>query len=86
MTPMAANGLQIDHDQLSLVAERASDLAGCIVKLLKNPDRRRKLGRAAWETVSKTHGWHHASDAFSRLLKQAMEPIEKGDQKVRPGR
>ena len=71
LTGLAANGLTLDADARSLVADDAGEMAARIVGLFRDAAERKRLGVAAHALVRRAHGWGDAGAAVSRLLEEA---------------
>jgi glycosyltransferase involved in cell wall biosynthesis len=69
MTHLAANGLSLDAAAAALVTSVPAVFADRVVALLREPSRRDVLSRAAHELAGREHGWEHAAEQLSRLLR-----------------
>jgi glycosyltransferase involved in cell wall biosynthesis len=70
MTPLATNGLTVPDDHRALVTGAAESMARLIVAILRDPDRRNRLGRSARQTVQTHFTWAAAADRINALLRQ----------------
>jgi len=72
-TPVACAGLRGENGRNLLVAESAVEFAECVVRLLKDPALRERLGREGRRTVEDHYGWEASArklDAlYGRLLR-----------------
>jgi glycosyltransferase involved in cell wall biosynthesis len=71
MTTLATNGLALTPEDLELVADDDAALGALIIDLLKDPERRRRLGSALRDRVQHRHRWGHAAASLSTLLRAA---------------
>lgn len=71
-TSIALRGLEVIHNQHALVANSASEFAEAVIKLLKDSQLRRRLGKAGGEYVRHHHDLarttSHLIDMYSTLL------------------
>jgi glycosyltransferase involved in cell wall biosynthesis len=70
MTGLATNGLIVPGDHTPLVADSAEAMTALIVGLLKDSDRRRRLGKSARENVQMHFTWSGAAARVDALLRQ----------------
>jgi glycosyltransferase involved in cell wall biosynthesis len=68
MSDLATNGLTLDDSARSLVADDPAEFAGHVVRLLKSPAERRRLGRAGYALAAASHTWAQSANAISQLL------------------
>ena len=71
MTTIATNGLTLTPDAQELVSDDTGKLGALIVDLLQHPERRRRLGAAVREQVTRQHRWADAAARLSALLHAA---------------
>jgi glycosyltransferase involved in cell wall biosynthesis len=71
MTSLAGNGLRLDPEARSLVADEPAALAALVVRLLGDGEERRRLGAAGYALAGREHGWAAAGRRLSRLLAAA---------------
>jgi glycosyltransferase involved in cell wall biosynthesis len=69
MTSLAANGLDLDHQVTSLVADRPAELAKLVVGLIRDPASRQRLGGAGQELVTRHHSWSGVGKQMDALLR-----------------
>ncbi|MGE0553102.1 MAG: glycosyltransferase [Gemmatimonadales bacterium] len=74
MTAVAANGLALDRDQRELIAEGPERIAELVVELLRDRDRRHRLGESAHQAARTRHSWGECGEAVSRVLALASGP------------
>jgi glycosyltransferase involved in cell wall biosynthesis len=71
-TRVGAEGLDYRDGHDLLIADDAENFAGAVIELLKNPDRRGELGRAAGDTAAR-FDWSVVSRKFEAVLRHAIE-------------
>jgi GT2 family glycosyltransferase/glycosyltransferase involved in cell wall biosynthesis len=69
-TSVACSGLHFEEGKNLLLADSADAFAGHVISLLRDPDRRRRLGRAGRKAVEQTYGWDAAAGQLMRLYEQ----------------
>ncbi|MGH7541400.1 MAG: glycosyltransferase family 4 protein, partial [Gemmatimonadota bacterium] len=74
MSSLAANGLTPGYDRGCLVADQPRALVDAVVRLLTDPDERRRRGQAGFEFVRDQHTWGRAADQMTALLRGALAP------------
>jgi glycosyltransferase involved in cell wall biosynthesis len=70
MTPLATNGLIVPDDHRALVADTAEGMAASVVTMLRDAERRRRLGESARRTVQTHFTWAGAAARIDALLRQ----------------
>ncbi len=70
MTPLATNGLIVPDDHRALVAGTAEGMAASVVAMLRDPDRRHRLGESARRTVQTHFTWAGAATRVDALLRR----------------
>jgi glycosyltransferase involved in cell wall biosynthesis len=68
MSALATNGLTLDDAARSLVADDPAEFAAHVVRLLRNPVERQRLGRAGYALAAESHTWAQSAEAISQLL------------------
>jgi len=63
-TPVGIEGLPVRDGEHFVLAERADDFAGAVVRLLQEPGYRHHLGQAARRFVESSCSWSSAATAF----------------------
>ncbi len=71
-TPVACAGLRSEDGRNLLVAESAEEFCDCVVKLLRNPDLREKLGREGRRTAEEHYGWESAARKLDTLYQRCI--------------
>jgi glycosyltransferase involved in cell wall biosynthesis len=66
-TTLATEGIDVDHDRQLLIADSERAFADAVVELLRNPERRARLGLAAREWAVAHAGWESSCRAYERL-------------------
>jgi glycosyltransferase involved in cell wall biosynthesis len=69
-TTVGAEGLELLPDREILIADTPAAFADSILRLLREPDLRRRLGAAAREKVVARYGWDRIGREFARALAQ----------------
>jgi len=68
MSALATNGLTLDDEARSLVADDPAEFAAHVVRLLGQPGERQRMGRAGYALAAANHTWAKSADAISELL------------------
>jgi glycosyltransferase involved in cell wall biosynthesis len=71
-TSVGAEGIGITHGEHALVADTADALAQQALRLLREPDTRRRLAEAAHSLVDSRLRWEHYADGMERLYEDAL--------------
>lgn len=66
-TELAIEGINIKNGYQALVAEEADGLAKETIKILKNPNLGKKLGKAAYLLVARDYNWKKISEELDRI-------------------
>jgi glycosyltransferase involved in cell wall biosynthesis len=66
-TPLAVSGLGLDPGAHALVGESDTELTEALAALLADPDRRRRLGRAARDWAVEHLDWERTAGAYAQL-------------------
>lgn len=72
MSTLATNGLTLDPDALSLVADDPGGLALRIIGLLGSPSERLRLGRAGYALAASHHTWAQSAEALTALFEHHL--------------
>jgi len=76
-TTLGAEGLPVTHEQNIIIADQPEDFAGRVVALLRDAQKREKLGTAARKLVEENYSWKSVARQFAEVLaKVARRPIE----------
>jgi sugar transferase (PEP-CTERM/EpsH1 system associated) len=67
-TSMGAEGLPVSHGENIILADEPADFAREVVALLRDPERRGRLGAAARELVERSYGWPSVGAYFDRIM------------------
>jgi sugar transferase (PEP-CTERM/EpsH1 system associated) len=67
-TSMGAEGLPVRHGENIILADNPSDFARQVIQLLRDPERRAQLGRAARKLVEENYGWPAVAAYFDRIM------------------
>jgi sugar transferase (PEP-CTERM/EpsH1 system associated) len=67
-TVMGAEGLPVTHGENIILADEPADFARAVVALLRDPERRERLGRAARGLVEQNYGWPSVGAYFDRIV------------------
>ena len=67
-TTMGAEGLPVSHGENIILADEPADFARQVVALLRDPERRERLGRAARELVERNYGWPSVAAYFDQIM------------------
>lgn len=88
LTELATNGLGLDRDGelAELVCTGAGEMAEAVADLLRDGERRRRLGELSREVARKRHSWESAGASLARALEEAgvvdsgaPAPADEGD-------
>ncbi len=80
ITPAAAGGIQVRHEEHALVAENAEDFASAVVRLLESREDRLRLAAAGREFIESRHDWERNLPFLERLLSGEAVPVVVGAQ------
>jgi glycosyltransferase involved in cell wall biosynthesis len=72
MSALATNGLTLDQDARSLVADDPTEFAAHVIQLLGDAAARQRLGRAGYALAAANHTWGQSADAISELLERHL--------------
>jgi sugar transferase (PEP-CTERM/EpsH1 system associated) len=67
-TTMGAEGLPVRHGENIILADDPADFACQVIQLLRDPERRAQLGRAARQLVEENYGWPAVGAHFDRIM------------------
>jgi sugar transferase (PEP-CTERM/EpsH1 system associated) len=67
-TTMGAEGLPVRHGENIVLADDPADFARQVVQLLRDPQRRAQLGRAARQLVEENYGWPSVAAHFDQII------------------
>jgi glycosyltransferase involved in cell wall biosynthesis len=67
-TTVGAEGLPVTHGENIMLADAPEDLARTAVRLLRDPDLRARLGRAARTLVERDYSWAAAAERFHSVM------------------
>jgi glycosyltransferase involved in cell wall biosynthesis len=68
-TPRALAGLPIEPGTHALVADTDAELTDALVELLRDPERRRRIGEAARTLAAERLGWERAAVEYEALYR-----------------
>jgi glycosyltransferase involved in cell wall biosynthesis len=71
-TTMGAEGLPVSHGENIILADDPADFARQVVQLLRDPQRRAQLGRAARRLVAENYGWPSVAAHFDRIMQAVL--------------
>jgi glycosyltransferase involved in cell wall biosynthesis len=66
-TPVACAGLRCEHGRNLLIADSPQEFADCVVQLLQDETRRRRLGSEGRSTAEQWYGWEASARELERL-------------------
>jgi len=75
-TTVGAEGLQLTPDREYVAADDPQEFAQAVVALLKDPTRRRVLGRAGRRLVEQRYSWGHVAAEFEARCETLLAPRE----------
>ncbi|MGA3039235.1 MAG: glycosyltransferase [Bryobacteraceae bacterium] len=73
-TTMGAEGLPVLHGENIVLADDPADFARQVVQLLRDPQRRTQLGRAARQLVEENYGWPAVAAHFDEIMQTVAAP------------
>ncbi len=76
-TTVGAEGLPVSHEENIVLADQPAEFAQHVVSLLRDRERRSRLGRRARELVEKRYGWAAVSKYFDQALLAAIRRFGK---------
>ena len=71
-TTMGAEGLPVSHGGNIILADDPAEFARQVAELLRNPERRAQLGRAARQLVEENYGWPSVAAHFDRIVQAVV--------------
>jgi polysaccharide biosynthesis protein PslH len=71
-TTVGAEGLPVEPGKNILLGDTAEEFANHVVDLLQNPQRRREIGQAALQMVSRSYSWNKIADGFGETLERVV--------------
>lgn len=71
-TTMGAEGLPVRHGENIILADDPADFARRVVQLLRDPQHRARLGRAARRLVEENYGWPSVAAHFDQIVKDVV--------------
>lgn len=71
-TPLAAAGLRAEDGKNILVADDADDFAAHVVRLLKDPELRARIGMQGRATAERCHSWERAAESLDDLYRRCL--------------
>ena len=75
-TTMGAEGLPVRHGENIVLADAPSDFARHVVQLMRDPQRRAQLGRAARRLVEENYGWPSVAARFDQIVQAVLSHAE----------
>jgi sugar transferase (PEP-CTERM/EpsH1 system associated) len=72
-TTMGAEGLPVRHGENIILADDPADFARQVVGLLRDPQRRADLGRAARQLVQQSYSWAAVASTFDEILRRTYQ-------------
>jgi sugar transferase (PEP-CTERM/EpsH1 system associated) len=69
-TSVGAEGLPLENAKNIIIADDESLFAECVIDLLKNPDKRNKIGTAARELMLENFNWDVVAEEFEKICKE----------------
>ena len=73
-TTIGAEGLPVTDGENVIIKDDSRDFAAAVVRLLRDPTARTRIGRAARKTVEERYTWKAAAQEFDSALRKAMIP------------
>jgi polysaccharide biosynthesis protein PslH len=71
-TSVGAEGLPVRHGQNILLADTPDDFARSVISLLRDSDRRNRLGAAARTLVQEKYSWRKVAESFTSALQSVI--------------
>ena len=71
-TPIGAEGLPVTNGENIVIQNDSREFAMAVVRLLRDPATRMRLGRAARKTVEDRYTWKAAASEFDSALRKVM--------------
>jgi sugar transferase (PEP-CTERM/EpsH1 system associated) len=69
-TPVGAEGLPVENDKHILLEESSKGFARQVIRLLREPDERAKLGREARKLVEENYSWGAVAGTFDAVFEK----------------
>jgi sugar transferase (PEP-CTERM/EpsH1 system associated) len=76
-TSVGAEGLPVRHGEDILLADTPSDFAESVISLLRDANRRRRLGNAARTLVQENYSWGKVAETFARTLLDTVSAAKR---------
>jgi glycosyltransferase involved in cell wall biosynthesis len=76
VTPKALGGLSVEAGQELLVASEPREFAAALIRLMRDAECRRALGRAARKYVVAEHSWHQVGNAYETVCREVIAERE----------
>ncbi len=76
-TTIGAEGLPLEHGTHIILADTPEDIGNAVIQLMKDEDKRNKLGLNARKFVEANFGWQSVADVFSGICKMTAEETKK---------
>jgi glycosyltransferase involved in cell wall biosynthesis len=73
-TTIGAEGLPVTDGENIILQDDSSEFAAAVVRLLRDPVARGRIGRAARKTVEESFTWKASADEFDSALRKALIP------------
>jgi glycosyltransferase involved in cell wall biosynthesis len=67
-TTMGAEGLPVRHGENIILADDPADFTRQVIQLMRDPQRRARLGRAARRLVEEHYGWPSVAARFDQIM------------------
>jgi len=74
-TSMGAEGLPVRHGENIILADDPADFARQVVDLLRDPQRRERLGQAARQLVEQNYGWPAVAAYFDGIMDRIVQGV-----------
>jgi glycosyltransferase involved in cell wall biosynthesis len=75
-TTVGAEGLALTPDREFVAADQPDEFAGAVVALLRDPARRKELGRAGRRLVEQRYSWAHVAAEFEARCEALLQPAD----------
>lgn len=84
-TSVGAEGLPVRSGENVILADAPTDFAQAVISLLRSPDERHRIGRAARTLVEKKYSWGSVAEGFARTLEDVIK-LHAAPEAVQPSR
>lgn len=71
-TPLACDGIDVEHGKNLLVADTTESFAKSVVELIRNPELRKFLGKNGRELTKQRYSWAYSASLFEKVYEEMI--------------